>query len=115
MRTIIAGSRDATDIRELLSAIKKCDWEITQVVCGMARGADTLGLRWANRMQIPVAKFPANWDLYGKSAGYRRNAQMAENADALIALWDGKSRGTGHMVDIARASGLKLLIHQIQL
>lgn len=113
MRTIIAGSRDATDIRKLLSAIKKCDWEITQVVCGMARGADTLGLQWANSMQIPVVKFPANWDLYGKSAGYRCNVQMAENADALIALWDGKSRGTGHMVDIARSKRLRLLIHQI--
>lgn len=100
-------------MRELVAAINKCEWEITQVVCGMARGADMLGLRWANRMQIPVVRFPANWDLYGKSAGYRRNVQMAENADALIALWDGKSRGTGHMVDIARMKKLKLLIHQI--
>lgn len=111
MKTIIAGSRDCTDMNQLLAAIRKCGWSVSEVVCGMARGADELGRQWASRNQIPVKKFPANWTRYGKSAGYRRNCEMADNADALIALWDGKSRGTKHMIDIAYTRGLAVFIH----
>lgn len=111
MRTIIAGSRECTNMQCLLEAIDKCSWEITEVVCGMARGADWLGFVWAKRNQISIREFPANWSLYGKSAGYRRNVEMAENADALIALWDGKSRGTQHMINIARQRNLAVFVH----
>lgn len=109
MRTIIAGSRNCNDIQLLINAIDNCEWDITKVICGMAKGADHLGELWANFMKIPVDKFPADWNKYGKSAGYKRNVQMAENADALIALWDGESRGTKHMIEIALEKNL--LVH----
>ena len=68
---------------------------------------------WAATFSIPCEKYPADWDKYGKSAGYRRNEQMADNADSLIALWDGRSRGTKHMIDIAHRKGLKVYVHLI--
>ena len=57
-----------------------------------------------------VLSFPADWDKYGKAAGYKRNDEMARNADALIAFWDGKSRGTRHMIDLAKKYGLQTRI-----
>lgn len=111
MKTIIAGSRDITDIKHVIDAVNMCGWNPTAVVCGMARGVDTLGEDWANQNDIPVHCFPANWIKHGKSAGYLRNVQMAQNAEALIAIWDGISRGTGHMIDIAHSHGLKVFVH----
>lgn len=55
--------------------------------------------------------FPANWAEFGKYAGYIRNYDMGKNADMLIAFWDGKSKGTSHMIDIAER--LNLIIHKI--
>lgn len=107
MKTIIAGSREITDLQSVVDAIEASKIEITEVVCGGARGVDTLGKQWAEQHNIPVTTFPADWDRYGRSAGYRRNQQMGEYADALIAVWDGHSRGTKHMIDIALRLGLK--------
>lgn len=109
MRTIIAGSRTITDYRLVLDAIRESGFEITAIVSGRARGVDTLGERFAKEHDIPLAPFPAKWDLYGKSAGYRRNEEMARNADALIAITTG-SVGTGHMIDIANQKGLKVYV-----
>lgn len=111
MRTIIAGSRDCTDERILLQAVEDCGWVPTTVICGGARGADTIGKIWAGNMGIPCEIYFAEWDRYGKSAGYRRNELMADRADALIALWDGVSPGTKHMIDIARRKGLRVHTH----
>lgn len=108
MRVIIAGSRTVTDPQALLDALQEVGWEISQVVCGMARGADQLGYDWAKANNIPIAEFPADWKRYGKSAGYKRNVEMARNADALLALWDGESRGTEHMIYLAACHGLKV-------
>ena len=114
MKTIIAGSRTITDIQIVEEAINNSQFDITEVVCGGARGVDDLGRKWAgNGNRIPVKLFPAKWDLFGKSAGYKRNAEMANYADALIAVWDGESRGTKHMIDNAKRKGLKVYVHQI--
>ena len=106
MKTIIAGGREylfqAQDI-EKLNELKDA---ITEVVSGCARGADTEGEKWADKNNIPVKKFPANWDKWGKSAGYRRNEEMAKYADAVILFPGGK--GTGHMHDIAKRLGLQI-------
>lgn len=118
MRTIIAGSRDITDQSVVDSAILESGFSVTSVVCGEARGVDLLGKRWANKQKVPVMSFPAQWNLHGRSAGFVRNTEMAENADALIAIWDGSSRGTKMMIDIAKKKGLvvfvKTVSHNIQ-
>lgn len=98
MKLIIAGSRTFTDIGFMEEMLDAFVLDVSEVVCGKARGADTLGEQWAILHGIPVKPFPADWDRYGKSAGFRRNLQMAEYANALAAFWDGKSRGTQHMV-----------------
>lgn len=113
MKIIIAGGRDFEDVS---SAIKKFDEfrsslpiknnEDIQVVSGGARGADSVGERVASFNSLNVKKFPAEWDKYGKSAGYRRNADMANYANALLAFWDGKSKGTMHMINLAKDKGL---------
>ena len=112
MRTIIAGSRDITDYSILEEAIKQCGWIPTVVISGAARGADTLGEIWADKNGVPLERCPADWNQYGRSAGYKRNQEMAEKAEALIALWDGKSRGTKHMIDIADLKNLKIFIYR---
>lgn len=116
MRTIIAGSRSIQHISLVEEAVGRCGWKITTVISGTAGGADTLGEKWAERMGIPVERFPARWrvnGVYVPSAGYKRNVEMAEHADALVAIWDGVSKGTGHMINIARAKGLEVFVFRV--
>ena len=112
MRVIVAGGREFDDEQRLHNVLSLLtnEYGFSQVVCGMARGVDMFGKHWADLNNLPVVEFPANWNRYGKSAGYKRNLEMAENADMLIAVWDGKSKGTGHMIDIAKTKGLKVII-----
>ena len=112
MKVIIAGGRNFNDYKLLR---KFCDKVLSkqtkiEIISGTAKGADKLGEKYANEKEFPITQFPANWNRYGKSAGYKRNMEMAEYADALIAFWDGKSKGTKHMIDIAKANNLKVRI-----
>ena len=103
MKIIVAGSRGFNDynlLKEKLNEIV-CDKNDIEIVSGMARGADLLGVKYANEMGYEVKEFPAQWDKYGKSAGYKRNAEMAQYADICICFWDGLSKGTKHMIDLA--------------
>ena len=101
MKVIIAGSRTFNNRKYLYGVLDEFhkDTPITEVVCGGARGADELGRCWADRNRITVTSFNADWEKFGKSAGFIRNCEMGEYADFLIAFWDGKSKGTKHMID----------------
>ena len=90
--------------------IEELDWEITAIISGTARGADRLGERYAKEFGIELSKKPADWDKYSKAAGYIRNTEMAKEADALIAFWDGNSRGTMRMIKIAKGKNLKIKV-----
>lgn len=109
MKTIIAGSRGITKLAILQEALNGCFFkhDITEVVSGTAAGVDRLGEKWANSQDIPIRRFPADWNTFGRSAGYIRNKQMAEYADAAIILWDGESKGTKHMIDLAQKMKLR--------
>lgn len=100
MKIIIAGGRDFNNYPHLEKIMdyynKKGD--ITEIVCGMAYGADSHGEYWARCNGIDVAEFPADWGKYGNRAGPVRNGEMADYADSLIVFWDGKSRGTKNMI-----------------
>ena len=112
MKIIIAGSRSISDYEILKTAIALSGFEISTVVSGHARGVDYLGELWARKNKIPVQIFLPDWNTYGKSAGIRRNIEMAKNADGLIALWDGRSKGTEHMIRIAKDYKLKVYVSQ---
>jgi hypothetical protein len=111
MRIIVAGSRTITDYNEVQLAINRSGFNISEVVCGMARGVDSLGKKYALNHQIPIAEFPAMWDTYGTQAGFMRNEKMALYADGLILVWDGKSRGSQHMLNIAKKYNLPIHNH----
>ena len=85
-------------------------FNMIEIVSGTANGADKLGEKYALETIFNLKKMPANWDLYGKSAGYVRNEEMAKYADACVCFWDGKSKGTKHMIDLARKYNLILKI-----
>lgn len=117
-RVIIAGGRDFNDyllLRETMDNLLQNITEEIVVVCGQARGADTLGEQYAKERGYRVDYYPANWKRYGKRAGYLRNEQMAQNADALVAFWDGKSRGTKLMIGLAKQYGLKVRVQKYSL
>ena len=80
------------------------------VVSGTAKGADAFGEAWARDCGIQILQFPANWKKFGKRAGPLRNEEMADNADGLIAIWDGKSRGTTSMLNLAADRGLRIAV-----
>lgn len=116
IKVIIAGTRDFNDyaffkknVDYFLQGINPNNEEI-EIVSGNARGADKLGERYAKEHNLPVKLFPANWDKYGKRAGYLRNQEMANYSDVLIAFWDEKSKGTKHMIDIAKKQDLTVIV-----
>ena len=114
-RVIIAGTRDFSDyqfLRQKCDAIlssKRQDSNIV-IISGTARGADRLGEQYARERGYKIERYPADWDNDGHAAGPIRNARMADNADALIAFWDGRSRGTKNMIETAKVKGLAVRV-----
>lgn len=114
-RVIIAGGRD---FYNYLILKERCEYYLQSkmrthnviIVSGHASGADSLGEKFAIEHNLQCELHPADWKLHGKAAGPIRNAEMAEIANALIAFWDGKSRGTKSMIDIAKRKGLQVAI-----
>lgn len=113
MKVIIAGGRDITDYSLVLSALAESEFVPTEIVSGMAPGVDTLAVQYAQENNLPLQQFWAEWDFYGKSAGPIRNRLMAKYGEALIAIWDGKSRGTKNMIEEATKQGLKVYVKRI--
>lgn len=113
MKVIVAGSRSFNNYglleKKLNKILSRCIAS-AEIVSGGAKGADTMGERYAKAHKLSVHRFPAQWEKYGRSAGYKRNAEMAEFADALVAFWDGASRGTEHMINLAREKGLRVRV-----
>ena len=123
-RVIIAGSREMADYEVAKKAISEAFSEIgggapVRIVSGHCRGADILGERYARERGIELAVFPAEWNRYGRRAGYIRNCEMADFAAEdgcrgdLIAFWDGRSAGTLDMIRRARAKDLPVQVKLI--
>ena len=119
IRIIVAGRGDFEDysllrltLKEYINGLDIADLSQVVIISGAARGADTLGEYFAYDYQIAVRKFPAKWDEIGKRAGWVRNAEMAKYAaekhGVLFAFWDGKSRGTKNMIDLANRYSLEV-------
>ena len=108
-KLIVAGGRDFADVTLLHDKLFELANEAyadkaVSIVSGMARGADLLAYNIAVNHEIKVYKFPANWDKYGKGAGYRRNEDMAKFADGLLAFFS-NTKGTAHMIECMRRHG----------
>lgn len=113
MKTIIAGSRKITDYKVLLQGIEACPFSISHVISGNAHGVDQLGLRYAHEQKLSSETHDPDWKRWGREGALRRNVHMAEEtgAQALLAIWDGKSRGTKHMIETATDRGLKVFVY----
>jgi hypothetical protein len=119
-KVIVAGSRTATGSYIYSLLAQKLDRILRNksvthdivIVSGTAQGADIMGEQYAKSRSYQVERYPADWDTFGKRAGYLRNEDMALNADALVALWDGNSRGTEHMIKLAKQHNLPTRVLQ---
>ena len=98
MKIIVAGSRSIIDYGAVVKAVIDSGFSLSMVVSGGAKGADALGEKFATENNLQVKIFPADWKRYGRAAGPKRNKEMAEYADGLIAIWDGSSKGTKNMI-----------------
>lgn len=120
---IVAGSRSMNDYELLEKTLteyferKGISNEEVEIVSGTARGTDSLGEKFAEEYHCTLTKFPADWNRFSKSAGYKRNVQMAEYASksngVLFAFWDGVSKGTKHMIDIGNEYQLEVNVVRI--
>ena len=110
MRVIIAGGRDFDDYALLKESCDNLIPDDAIILSGGARGADRLGEQYAKERGLSIERHPADWDQYGRSAGMIRNREMAKAADSLVAFWDGKSKGTAHMIQTAEKMGLMVKV-----
>ena len=113
-RVIIAGGRDFEDYAALECFADtvlrtKLNYDI-EIVSGDAKGADTLGQKYAEKRGYRIKHFPANWNVFGKRAGMVRNEQMADYADACIAFWDGASHGAKNMINLCKQKDIPIRI-----
>ena len=110
MRTIIAGGRDFTNTGMAFICLESLVKAGDIIISGHASGADMMGELYAQKNKLQCELYPAEWEKYGRAAGPIRNEQMAKVADRLIAFWDGKSRGTKSMINLAKKYGCEIIV-----
>ena len=108
LRVIIAGSRtfnNYTIVENTLNRfIKEHQNNRITIISGAARGADQLGEQYAKEKCFLLKRFPAQWEQFGKRAGFLRNIQMLDYIDTsdcdsyVVIFWDGKSKGTKQLI-----------------
>ena len=118
-RVIIAGGRDfndyeymSTKLNELFKDQNVFNNKAIKVISGMAKGTDTLAIRYADEHKLTKILFPANWKEYPRIAGFLRNNDMLSIATHLIAFWNGESSGTKHMIEIAQMKGIPVWVFE---
>lgn len=110
MKVVVSGSRGIDNANYVVNCIENSGFDITELIVGDARGVDVIAARWAASKRIPYKIVPAQWDEFEKmgnrkAAGPARNRKMVIEGDAVIAIWDGESRGTSSTIEIARKMG----------
>lgn len=128
MKIIVSGSRSINDPKLIEMAVAESGFDVSEIISGGAKGIDTLAVEWAVKNDVPINVFEAAWDnldhpdalikttkwgqKYDARAGLRRNELMSVYSEALIAIWDGKSKGTKHMIAMARKRDLPIFIYR---
>lgn len=122
VRLLVAGSRDYYDYDEFSDIMNFIHekYNIAEIVSGGARGADAFAERWAKENNIPIKIFKANWDTYGKSAGFIHNASMHDYLSQFenrmcLCFWDGQSRGTAQNFNLCKNNNTKLVCYNFKL
>lgn len=110
MKVAVIGSRTFKNYSLLRETLDNYYPQISLIVSGGARGADSLGEKYAKEEGIQTLIFKPEWDKYGKSAGMIRNKYIIDNADLVVAYWDGLSKGTKDSIDYATKLNKKLNI-----
>ena len=110
MKTAIVGSRNL-DIPNLGDYIPK---ETTEIISGGAKGVDSSAKKYAESNGIKLTEFLPEYQKYGRAAPLKRNITIVRNADYVIAFWDGKSKGTKHVIDTCRRLGIKITVYNMQ-
>lgn len=106
----IVGSRSFDDYEYMKDCLDK--HTIEEVVSGGCKyGADKLAERYAEEKDLTLTILPADWEMFGKSAGFKRNVDIVRRSDYVIAFWDGKSKGTKHTIEIARKQNKRVIIY----
>ncbi len=130
MKTIIAGSRNGIDINTVRQAMTETPFKISEIVSGTARGVDLYGEIIGTEFNLPIHRFPADWNnlnaepvlikknrqgnMYNALAGHNRNKKMALFADALVAVWNGKSKGTKNMIDTMKKMNKPVFVFTVE-
>lgn len=112
MKIAVVGGRDFTDYDLVKSSILdnyNLD-DLSEVVSGGAKGADSLGAKFAKEYNLKLTEFKPDWKKYGRGAGFVRNKLIIEHADVVFAFWDGKSKGTANSINIAKRSNKTLRV-----
>lgn len=105
IKLMVCGSRSIVNSDYVFNIIDNYVSQLDDdviIIEGEANGVDSLAKRWAVNHNKQIMSFPAQWDLYGKSAGYRRNADMVNACDNCLIIWDGKSKGTAHDIELCK-------------
>ena len=106
MKIIVAGSRLYDNISVISHIMEDYLGEITEVVSGAAKGVDACGERWAEMNNLPIRRFIAEWDRYGRAAGPIRNGAMADYADMAVVFYDPEmSVGSANMIEQMKKRG----------
>ncbi|ERP31391.1 DUF2493 domain-containing protein [Chitinivibrio alkaliphilus] len=111
MKVAVIGSRSFSTYEIMAKHLST--YAISEIVSGGARGADTLAEQYAACKNIPLKRFLPDWRRYGRAAGIRRNCDIINYADQVIAFWDGNSRGTKHSITYAQGQGKKIFIVRV--
>ena len=114
MRFAIIGSRyfsNSNFMDKILDPYRELG-NMDEIVSGGAKGADLLAKQYAEKHNIKYTEFPALWNQYGKSAGYKRNIQIVDHSDMIIAfLMKGmENKGTNHTISIGQDKSKEIVI-----
>lgn len=109
----VIGSRSFSNYELLASSLNNYVYKGDVIVSGGAKGADSLAERFAKENSIEFVVYPANWEKFGKSAGFKRNVDIVNSSDIIIAFWDGKSKGTMHSIELAKKMNKKTIIIKV--
>jgi len=115
MKVLCCGSRTWTNLPKIISAFEDLlkEGPIERILQGGAVGADHWCALEAARRGIKVFEYPAEWEKYGRAAGYIRNEEMIkENPDVVLAFQVDNSKGTQHTIDLAREKGIKVIVYK---